>query len=429
MREIRNDQLQVSAFHEQLPNGLDVYVIPKPGFQQTFAMFTTKYGSIDREFVVPGETEPTVVPDGIAHFLEHKMFEQPDGEDVFNVFANFAASPNAFTAFDITSYLFSCTDNVEENLNVLLNYVQEPYFTDENVEKEKGIIGQEIRMYDDNPGWQVYFNLLRALYEKHPIAIDIAGTVESISEITKETLYKCYNTFYHPSNMVLVVVGDVDPARLVQLAQENQGKKGYERQAAVVRRMPEEPRTVHEARVERPMTVSIPKVQFGYKDTASAGLSGREMLLNEYATAIGLDALIGKSSPLFNRLYEEGLVDKQFGWSYDVTPFYSHSVFGGNSKDPDRLLSDVQQAFADALEKGISEADFTRARNKMIGQVLSLIDSPRMLARYFTTYVTRDANVFDIIPILEGMTLEQVNARLREHLQPDYLAASIITPK
>ncbi|HEU4965403.1 MAG TPA: insulinase family protein, partial [Bacilli bacterium] len=144
MREIRSEQLQVSAYHNQLPNGLDVYVIPKPGFNQTFAMFTTKYGSIDREFTVPGETEPTVVPDGIAHFLEHKMFEQPDGEDVFNVFAEYGASPNAFTSFDITSYLFSCTDNVEKNVNILLDFVQQPYFTDESVEKEKGIIGQEI---------------------------------------------------------------------------------------------------------------------------------------------------------------------------------------------------------------------------------------------------------------------------------------------
>ncbi|MGZ4134051.1 MAG: EF-P 5-aminopentanol modification-associated protein YfmH, partial [Tumebacillaceae bacterium] len=157
MREIRNDQLQVSAFHEQLPNGLNVYVIPRHGFQQTYAMFTTNYGSIDREFIVPGESESTVVPDGIAHFLEHKMFEQESGEDVFNLFARYGASANAFTSFDVTSYLFSSTDHVPENLEILLNYVQDPYFTDQNVEKEKGIIGQEIRMYDDDSGWRVFF--------------------------------------------------------------------------------------------------------------------------------------------------------------------------------------------------------------------------------------------------------------------------------
>lgn len=428
MRELRNDQLEITAYYDQLPNGLDVYVIPKEGFSQTFALFTTKYGSIDREFVVPGETQSTIVPDGIAHFLEHKMFEQESGEDVFQTFARYGASPNAFTSFDMTSYLFSCTDNVEENLNILLNYVQDPYFTDENVEKEKGIIGQEIRMYDDNPDWRVYFNLLAALYSEHPINIDIAGTVESISKIDKETLYKCYNTFYHPSNMNMVVVGDIDPAAIHNLIRENQAKKDFQRQPDISRIFPTEKAQVRQARVERKMPVSIPKVQFGYKDM-SVGLTGADLLFNEYATGVGLEVLIGKSSPLFNQLYEQGVIDKRFGWSYDITPHYGHSIFGGSSKEPERLLETVEQAFAEAVKNGINEAEFNRARVKMIGQMLGELDSPRAICRSFATYTFREADYFSIVPLLESLTVDQVNQRLREHLKPELRSVSLVLPQ
>ncbi|MGZ4162493.1 MAG: EF-P 5-aminopentanol modification-associated protein YfmH [Tumebacillaceae bacterium] len=428
MREIRNDQLQVSAFHEQLPNGLNVYVIPRHGFQQTYAMFTTNYGSIDREFIVPGESESTVVPDGIAHFLEHKMFEQESGEDVFNLFARYGASANAFTSFDVTSYLFSSTDHVPENLEILLNYVQDPYFTDQNVEKEKGIIGQEIRMYDDDSGWRVFFNLLRGMYKEHPINIDIGGTIESIAKIDKETLYKCYNTFYHPSNMNLCVVGDVDPELILKTVRDNQAAKDFTRQPEIKRIFPNEQAEVAEPRIEKQMTVSIPKIQFGYKDR-SVGLRGKDLLLNEYATACGFDALIGKSSPLFNRLYEAGVIDKNFGWSYEVSTYFAHSVFGGNSKDPDRLLQEVEQAFAEVREKGISEADFQRAKVKLIGRALSELDSPRAICRNYSSYRFRDADYFDVLPVVESLTLEQVNQRLRDHFEPILRSVSIVKPK
>jgi len=428
MRELRNEQLQITAYHDQLPNGLDVYVIPKEGFKQTFALFSTKYGSIDREFVVPGESQSTIVPDGIAHFLEHKMFEQESGEDVFQSFARYGASPNAFTSFDMTSYLFSCTDNVEENLTILLNYVQDPYFTDENVEKEKGIIGQEIRMYDDNPDWRVFFNLLVGLYESHPINIDIAGTVESISKITKETLYTCYNTFYHPSNMNICVVGDIDPAKIHQLIRDNQAAKQFERQADIQRIFPTEAAKVANPRIERQMPVSMPKIQFGYKDM-NTGLTGRDLLFNEYATGVGLEALIGKSSPLFNELYEQGVIDKRFGWSYDATPHYVHSIFGGSSKEPERLLETVEKAFAEVVKNGINETEFNRARVKMIGQMLGEMDSPRAICRSFASYKFRDADYFEIVPLLESLTLDQVNQRLREHLNPVMRSVSLIMPQ
>lgn len=429
MREMRHEQLEISVYHEQLANGLNVYVIPRVGFQQTYAMFSTRYGSIDREFVVPGDLQSTIVPDGIAHFLEHKMFEQEDGEDVFNTFARYGASANAFTSFDMTAYLFSCTDNVPENVSTLLDFVQAPYFTEQTVEKEKGIIGQEIRMYDDDAGWRVYFNLLAAMYEKHPINIDIAGTVETISHITKDTLYTCYNTFYHPSNMNLVLVGDVDPEAMIALVRDNQAAKDFTRQPDIDRIFPEEAAGVAKKRVEQQMTVSIPKVQFGYKDLGSTGLQGRELLINEYTTAVALEAVIGKSSPLFNSLYEAGVVDKNFGWSYDVSANFAHSIFGGDSKDPERLLREVEQGFAKILESGIPAEDFKRAQAKMIGRSIAELDSPRAISRNYCSYQFKGADYFDALPVLEGITLEDANQRLREHLVPDYRAVSLVLPK
>src|SRR5690606_13607321 len=208
MEKIHFPQLDEQLYYEKLDNGLDVYLLPKTGFYKTYATFTTKYGSIDNHFVPLGKEEYVKVPDGIAHFLEHKLFEKEDG-DVFQKFSRQGASANAFTSFTRTAYLFSSTSHVEKNLETLLDFVQEPYFTDQTVEKEKGIIAQEIRMYDDNPDWRLYFGMIKNLYEKHPVRIDIAGTVESISAITKDMLYTCYNTFYHPSNMVLFIVGPV----------------------------------------------------------------------------------------------------------------------------------------------------------------------------------------------------------------------------
>lgn len=228
MESIRYEHLQETLYYEVMDNGLHVYILPKPGFQKTYATFATKYGSVDNHFQVEGQ-EAVKVPDGIAHFLEHKMFEEPTG-DIFATFASHGASANAFTSFDQTVYLFSATEYVNENIQTLVDFVQNPYFTDQNVEKEKGIIGQEIDMYADNPDWRVYFGLIEAMYQKHPVHIDIAGTVESIRTITKEMLYECYNTFYHPSNMLLFVVGGVDPQEVIDMVRSNQEQKDYKPQ-------------------------------------------------------------------------------------------------------------------------------------------------------------------------------------------------------
>jgi predicted Zn-dependent peptidase len=220
----RFSQLDETLYFETLDNGLKVYILPKQGFNKTFVTFTTKYGSVDNEFVPLGKNEFVRVPDGIAHFLEHKMFEKEDG-DVFQQFSRQGASANAFTSFNRTAYLFSSTDQVMKNLETLVDMVQTPYFTEQMVEKEKGIIGQEIMMYNDNPDWRLYYGVIENLYKNHPVKIDIAGTVESIAKITAEQLYECYRTFYHPSNMLLLAVGNVSPEEVISFLKKKPGEE------------------------------------------------------------------------------------------------------------------------------------------------------------------------------------------------------------
>ncbi|WP_054949833.1 EF-P 5-aminopentanol modification-associated protein YfmH [Numidum massiliense] len=425
MEAITFDQLQETLYFEKLPNGLEVYVLPRKGFQKTYATFTTRYGSIDNDFQPPNG-ERTRVPDGIAHFLEHKMFEQEDG-DVFNDFSEQGASANAYTSFERTAYLFSCTDRVPENLTTLINFVQDPYFTDENVEKEKGIIAQEIRMYDDNPDWRVYFGLIEAMFAAHPVRIDIAGTVESISKITKETLYACYETFYHPSNMLLFVVGAVDPEETMRLVRDNQAAKPYKDKGAIERFYPEEDAVVAEPLKEVQLSVGIPKCLMGFKETG-VHVKGDEYLKREFATAIALEALFGQSSDLYQSLYDDGLIDQGFGFDYSLEEGYAFSMFGGDTNDPDALLNRVKEALAKPDALIIDTAQFERLKRKKIGEFLRQLNSPEFIANQFTRYRFNAADLFRVVPVLEQLTLEDVQARLADHVNAEQFCASVVRP-
>ncbi|WP_134700435.1 EF-P 5-aminopentanol modification-associated protein YfmH [Ammoniphilus sp. YIM 78166] len=426
MREIGYDQLKETLYHEQLENGLDVYILPKHGFSKTYATFTTKYGSIDNHFQVPGK-EVVKVPDGIAHFLEHKMFEEEEGGDVFNKFATYGASANAFTSFDRTAYLFSSTGHVGENLTTLLDFVQSPYFTDENVEKEKGIIGQEIKMYDDNADWRVYFGLIDNMYHQHPVQIDIAGTVPSISEITKEMLYTCYETFYHPSNMLLFIVGAVKPEEIMALVRENQNKKSYVRQPDIQRFFEEEPKSVQKRQTIREMSVAMPKVMFGYKEGV-VGLTGDELLKREMTTQLMLDILLGQSSDLYQKLYEQGLINDTFGTDYSGETQYGFSVMGGDSPDPEKLVQLVTEGLEKAKTEGIKQDEFELNRKKKIGSFLRSLNSIEFIANSFTKYKFNETDLFQIVPTLEQISLEDVNQRLQDHIHESQLSISIVKP-
>jgi predicted Zn-dependent peptidase len=424
MDVINYEHLNEKLYAEQLSNGLKVYVLPKEGFQKTYATFSTRYGSVDNHFQANGKEEITV-PDGIAHFLEHKMFEEPTG-DVFAAFASQGASANAFTSFDRTAYLFSATEQIHANLTTLLNFVQNPYFTDENVEKEKGIIGQEITMYQDNPDWRSYFGLIEAMYYTHPIHIDIAGTIKSIAEISKETLYACYHTFYHPSNMMLFVVGGVDPEEVIQLVRDNQAAKDYTDQGEIRRIFDNEPLAVKEKLKETKLAVSLPKYLFGFKEAAPQ-VEGLALLRKELTMKVMLDILFSPSSTIYQTLYDENLISDSFGFEYNCDKDYAFSVIGGDTKDPEALLARIKQFIGRVIESGITEADFTRSRKKKIGGFLRLLNSPEGIANEFTKYQFKGSDLFAMLQVYEEMTLEDVNEQLRQHFNWEQMAASLVT--
>lgn len=423
MQIIPYPHLKETLYTEKLPNGLSVFVLQKEGFQKTYATFATHYGSIDNHFQVENG-EKHKVPDGIAHFLEHKMFEEPTG-DIFSVFASNGASANAFTSFDRTVYLFSATEQIQESLTTLLNFVQNPYFTDANVEKEKGIIGQEIKMYQDNPDWRSYYGLIETMYHVHPVRIDIAGTVESIGQISKEMLYDCYHTFYHPSNMNLFVVGGVQPEEIINLVKQNQAGKSFKPQGEIRRYFEKEPATVKSPRKVTNLPVSLPKCLIGCKEPDQP-LRGRDMLKRELATKVLLDLLFSPSSAIYQKLYDEQLISDSFGSEYNISEQYAFSVFGGDTKDPDLLIARLQQEIDEIKQKGIAAEDFERNKNKKIGAYLRLLNSPEAIANEFTKYYFKQVDFFDILEVYKELTLNDIKDRLLQHFDWNQMAVSIV---
>mgnify|MGYP001163273967 CR=1 FL=1 len=414
-------KLQETIWQEKLDNGLEVFILPKPGFTKTYATFTTRYGSVDNHFTRP-DGETVKVPDGIAHFLEHKMFEEPEG-DIFSKFASQGASANAYTSFDRTVYLFTATGEVEANLDTLLHFVQNPYFTDENVDKEKGIIVQEIDMYKDNPDWRVYFGLIEAMYAVHPVHIDIAGTAESVRSITKEMLYDCYNTFYHPSNMTLFVVGGIDPEETMARIKKDQAAKKFPPGGEIKRLFPPEPAGIREPKKELRLPVSLPKCMFGFKEDAA---EGGDAVRRELATKLMLETVLGSSTALYQGLYDENLISDGFGHEYNTGPGYAFSMIGGETRDPEELVARVSSALYDAARDGIAPELFERTRRKKIGAFLRMMNSPEAIASEFTRYRHKGGDLFTVVDTYESLTLEEVNARLREHAKPDRLAVSVV---
>lgn len=423
MQTIPFTRLKETLYMEQLTNGLKVYVLPKPGFHKVYATFSTKYGSIDNHFQVEGKPEVSV-PDGIAHFLEHKMFEEPTG-DIFATFASQGASANAFTSFDRTVYLFSATEKLPENLTTLINFVQNPYFTEQNVEKEKGIIGQEINMYRDNPDWRSYFGLIEALYKIHPVRIDIAGTIDSIAQITKDTLYECYHTFYHPSNMSLFVVGGVDVDEVMQLVRDNQAGKTFPPQGDIRRFFEQEPDQVGEQMKIIELPVSLPKCLFGFKEPVVSG-EGGAALKREMTTKLVLDALLSPSSRLYQEMYDDGLISDQFGHEYSCNSNYAFSAIGGETKNPDELVARVKAALERAKVEGIEAESFERSKRKKIGGFMRMMNSPEAMANEFTKYEFKQTSLFGVLDAYESATLEDANRRLKEHANFDRFAVSIV---
>jgi predicted Zn-dependent peptidase len=363
----------------------------------------------------------------VAHFLEHKLFED-EGGNVFDRFAALGASANAYTSFTQTTYLFSCTERFDENFGVLLDFVQEPYFTEQTVQKEQGIIGQEIKMYEDHPHWRVFFNLLESLYQAHPVRNDIAGTVESISRITPELLYSCYNTFYHPSNMAVFVVGDLDPQQVYSLTVENLATRNYSPLGAIVRSFPAEPPDVLKRRAEQRLVVSEPIVFIGYKDTGVDKLKGRNLMRREILMELVLDILFGTSEKLYNDLYRDDLIDENFGAEYTAESNYGYVMIGGETKDPDRLCERIMGAIDTLKNEGIDQEQFERHRRKMLGGYIRRFNSLEFIANNFLAYRFRETDLFELPSILQKVKLEEVLALAVENLDPNRHAVSLILP-
>ncbi|EUJ51721.1 zinc protease, insulinase family protein [Listeria rocourtiae FSL F6-920] len=410
-----------------MDNGLQVYVLPKHGFSKTFAIFTTNYGSIDNAFVPLGQEAFTRVPDGIAHFLEHKLFEKEDG-DVFFKFGEKGAFTNAFTSFTRTAYLFSSTSNVEENLETLVDFVQEPYFTEETVEKEKGIIGQEIQMYDDDADFRVYFGAIENMYHHHPVKIDIAGTIESIADIDKDLLYLCYNTFYHPSNMILFIVGNIDPEQAIEQVRNNQAKKTFTPPKPVKRHFPDEPKSVAVSKKKLKFPVQIAKNLVAIKEDIGT-LRGKEAVQHEMTADILLELMFGTTSDAYLELYDQGIIDDTFGFDYSLQDSFSFALVGGDAKDPDLQEKKIKETFEKALKNGFNEDDLELLKRKKMGQFLRSLNSPEFIANQFSQYIFEEASLFDILPAIEAVTVADVEAFLKRIYLEDRITTFQIVPE
>jgi predicted Zn-dependent peptidase len=419
LREYQRIKEQV--WFDTLPNGLSIYVVPKKGFFKSTAVFATKYGGSDRRFKLGGKWHDT--PAGVAHFLEHKMFDKKD-LNVMQQFSSYGASPNAFTSSGMTAYHFECTENFEENLKILLKFVTEPYFTEESVAKEQGIIAQEIRMIEDNPQFVVYRNLMQALYSENPIRDSVAGTVESIAEITAQTLYYCHEAFYHPSNMVLCAAGDVDPERIRDITKEilpEEKKETAERDYGK-----NESPLPHENRKEVKMEIGIPIFMAGAK--LGSRLAGIERQRQELIGDFAMSLFMGKSSPLYARLYSEGLINNTFYGGTSFFPDGAVAVFGGESRDPDAVFSAVTAEAEKFAAESPDRAFFERLKKAALGEEIRGLNSmygicTRQLPGHFEGF-----DPFKSIEILDDITIEDAISFIEDNLKPEKLAVSVVRP-
>ncbi|MBQ7956660.1 MAG: insulinase family protein [Clostridia bacterium] len=421
IKEIRNDLLGEKYYKIKHTSGLDIYVFPKENYSTAYAVFGTKYGSIDTIFKKSGEADFTEIPEGIAHFLEHKLFESEE-LDAFERFAKTGASANAYTSFDKTCYLFSCSGNFKENLDILLDFVRHPYFTQQTVEKEQGIIGQEIRMYRDVPDWRVLFNLLCAMYKNHPVRIDIAGTEESISHITADLLYKCYNTFYNLNNMALAVAGNVTVEEVIESADRLLTE---DEDIEIERKFVIEEKEVVKDYIEEKLSVASPIFSLGFKETWS---TPERTLKEELLGNIILEAIAGNTSDLYKDLIDKELINPTFSTEYFTGYGYSSMIFSGESRDPKETASIIKAKIREIKEHGINKEDFERARKKLYGREIMSYNDVDELANNLIAASFMGEGLFDEFEMLKTLGSEDADEFLTKILNEEYSALSVILP-
>ena len=422
MKVIESLKIKERVYTEQLENGLTIMIVPKNTTNKKYVMWATHFGSIDNHFIMPETKEEVYVPDGVAHFLEHKMFEQESGKNSLDTLMALGVDANAYTTNNHTAYLFETTDHFMEAFDELMDYVQHPYFTDENVEKEKGIIGQEIGMYDDDPGWQLYMNALDCLYEKNAIKIDIAGTVESISHIDKDVLYKCYNTFYHPSNMIMVLCGNFEPEEMLEEIKKRLVNK--EKQGEIKRIYAPQEKEIHMPYKEATMEVSQPAFMIGFKDEVQK----ENKVQRHIAIEILMNMLIGKSSPLYQKLYQEGILLAQPDLDYEFTDEYAHVLLTGQSKDPQKVQQELLKEIQKQKEH-FDEEHFERMKKKVYGDYVVEYNNISDIARMLLSDYFKGIQSFDYIEQFQSVTLAYTKQILEEVFDEKRCILSVIKAK
>ncbi len=421
MTETKYPRIGETVRSETLENGLRVVVVPKAGYRKRYAFFATRYGGMDMRFRLGGVWQDT--PAGIAHYLEHKMFDTEDGSALQTLSQN-GAEPNAFTANSMTAYYFDCTDHFEENLRILLSFVSVPYFTQESVEKERGIIAQEIRMTEDSPDWRVYKNLLQCLYRTNPARVPIAGTVESIAEITPETLYACHKAFYAPSNMLLCLVGDVDTEAALALARETlptEHGADIERDYGAA-----EDAAVCEKSVTYPMEIAQQQFLVGFKCPGDA--EGEALFRQSLVGGLACDILLGESSPLYMRLYDEGLINSSFGSDFDQLPGVAYLYAGGECREPEKVARAIMDEAARLGREGVDETFYQQIRRANFGASLRALGSFENIAVGMADGYFRGFDPYRFPEVYDSISKADVEAFLRENVVEERRAMSILVP-
>lgn len=420
IKEIKNELLNEKFYDIDHPSGLKILVMPKENYKSTYAIFATKYGSIDT-MIQMKDGSFKEIPEGTAHFLEHKLFESED-LDAFERFAKTGASANAYTSFERTGYLFSCSANFKKNLEILLDFVQNPYFTQATVEKEQGIIGQEIDMYKDVPDWEVMFNCLRTMYHNLPVRIDIAGTQESIAEITAETLYGCYDNFYNLHNMVLAVAGNASVDEIVEVA--DKVLKPVEGKMAE-RKVIDEPAEVIDSYVEEKLSVATPQFMFGFKENWD---TPERTTKEEITMEILLDMLAGQSSELYKRLFDGKLINNSFGFEYFTGFGYSCVLFAGESSDPKKVSEEIVKEINSFRKTGFDKKTFDRTKKKLYGRMIMGMNDVDGLANNMAISYFAGEDIFADFEIYKTVTLDDVNELFGKTLDENYSVLSVIKP-
>ena len=418
---IKNDILNEKMYKKEYENGLRAYIMPKVGYKKTFAMFATNFGSINDKFMLPDTNETINVPDGVAHFLEHKLFSMKDGS-AMDKFAEMGSSSNAYTSFTHTSYLFSCTSGFEDSFKLLLDFVQNPYITEESVENEKGIIGQEIRMYEDDPDWQVYFNFINCLYNDFSVKKDIAGTVESISGIDRDLLYKCFKTFYDPSNMVIFVVGDVNPEEVYDIIEE---KVDTNKEKLEIKKIyTEEKENIASKRKEAVCDVSMPIFMYGFKVDPKI----ENIIKTEISLDIILEMLTGKSSNLYEELYESGLITSPLGVDITLEKEYAFFNISGESREVDKVVEKIKNAIVNMKENGVDEESFERIKKRLIGDYIRQFNSVDKISHMFMANIFRGVDIFEYVNAYQDINISDIEEVMNKYFDFEKEAVSIVKP-